>query len=49
MQYLSVPQWLKVTCPDDDCDLPELIKTVPHLAFVVDDIEKELEDNKYIP
>ena len=24
---------------DSDCPLPELIKTVPHVAFVVDDIE----------
>jgi hypothetical protein len=24
---------------DPDCPLPELIKTVPHVAFVVDDIE----------
>ncbi len=24
---------------DSDCPLPEIIKTVPHIAFVVDDIE----------
>jgi hypothetical protein len=29
-------EWMKF---DPDCPLPELIKTVPHVAFVVDDIE----------
>lgn len=29
-------EWMKF---DSDCPLPELIKTVPHVAFVVDDIE----------
>ena len=27
---------------DDDCPLPELIKTVPHVAFVVDDLAAAL-------
>lgn len=27
---------------DADCPLPELIKTVPHVAFVVDDLEAAL-------
>jgi hypothetical protein len=27
---------------DPDCDLPELVKTVPHVAFVVDDIESAI-------
>ena len=29
-------EWMKF---DPDCPLPELLKTVPHVAFVVDDIE----------
>jgi len=29
-------EWLKF---DPDCALPELVKTVPHVAFVVDDLE----------
>ncbi len=29
-------EWMKF---DADCPLPELVKTVPHVAFVVDDIE----------
>src|SRR4029077_5140744 len=36
--YLRSPygvEWMKF---DPGCDLPELVKTVPHVAFVVDDI-----------
>jgi len=29
-------EWMKF---DPDCQLPELVKTVPHVAFVVDDLE----------
>lgn len=29
-------EWMKF---DADCPLPELVKTVPHVAFVVDDIQ----------
>jgi hypothetical protein len=29
-------EWMKF---DPDCTLPELVKTVPHVAFVVDDIK----------
>ncbi len=29
-------EWMKF---DPDCPLPELVKTVPHVAFAVDDIE----------
>ena len=32
----------------DDCTLPELVKTVAHVAFVVDDLEKEIEDKNVI-
>ena len=40
--YLQTPygvEWMKF---DPDCDLPELVKTVPHVAFVVDDIESAI-------
>ena len=29
-------EWMKF---DPDCPLPELVKTVPHIAFVVDDLQ----------
>jgi len=29
-------EWMKF---DPDCSLPELVKTVPHVAFVVDDLQ----------
>ncbi len=32
-------EWMKF---DLDCPLPELVKTVPHVAFVVDDLEAAL-------
>ena len=32
-------EWMKF---DPDCPLPELVKTVPHVAFVVDDLEAAL-------
>jgi hypothetical protein len=40
--YLESPygvEWMKF---DPDCPLPELIKTVPHVAFVVDDLDAAL-------
>lgn len=40
--YLESPygiEWLKF---DPDCPLPELVKTVPHVAFVVRDIKKAI-------
>lgn len=30
------------------CPLPELVKTVPHVAFIVDNLEKALEGKKVI-
>lgn len=30
----------------DDAPYPELVKTVPHVAFVVENIEKEIVDKK---
>lgn len=32
----------------EDAPYPELVKTVPHLAFEVDDLEAELKVNKVI-
>ena len=32
-------EWMKF---DPDCPLPELVKTVPHVAFVVDDIKSAI-------
>jgi hypothetical protein len=32
-------EWMRF---DPDCPLPELVKTVPHVAFEVDDLEAEL-------
>ena len=32
---------------DDDCPIPDLIKSVPHIAFEVDDIEKELQEHNF--
>jgi len=46
--YLDSPygiEWLKF---DPDCPLPELVKTVPHVAFVVDDIQAAIADKKVL-
>ena len=32
-------EWMRF---EPDCPLPELVKTVPHIAFEVDDLEAEL-------
>jgi len=32
-------EWMRF---EPDCPLPELVKTVPHIAFEVDDLEEEL-------
>ena len=32
----------------DDYSGPELVKTVPHIAFIVDDLERELEGKNVI-
>ena len=37
--HLATPyavQWMRF---DDECPLPDLVKTVPHVAFEVDDLE----------
>lgn len=38
-------EWMRF---DTDCPLPELVKTVPHVAFEVDNLEKELEGQKIL-
>ncbi len=38
-------EWMKF---DPDCPLPELVKTVPHVAFVVDDLEAALADKEVL-
>jgi hypothetical protein len=37
-------EWMRF---EDDCPLPELIKTFPHVAFEVGDLEKELRENDF--
>jgi hypothetical protein len=32
-------EWMKF---DPDCPLPELVRTVPHVAFVVEDLQAEI-------
>jgi hypothetical protein len=38
-------EWMRF---DSDCPLPELVKTVPHVAFQVDYLEAELEGNQVL-
>ncbi len=38
-------EWMRF---DEDCPLPELVKTVPHIAFVVDDIQKTIKGKNVI-
>jgi len=38
-------QWMKY---DEDCTLPELVRTVTHVAFEVDDLEEALKGKKVI-
>jgi len=33
-------EWMRF---EQDCPLPELVKNVPHIAFVVDDIQKAID------
>ncbi len=37
-------EWMRF---DDDCEIPEIIKTVPHVAFEVDNLDKELQDSDF--
>ncbi len=38
-------EWMKF---DPDCPLPELVKTVPHVAFVVDDLDAAIADREVL-
>jgi len=38
-------EWMRY---EADCQLPELVKTVPHIAFEVDDIYKAIEGQEVI-
>ncbi|MCX6305268.1 MAG: hypothetical protein NT040_09880 [Bacteroidetes bacterium] len=38
-------EWMRF---DNDCDLPEIIKTLPHVAFEVDDIYEAIRGKKVI-
>jgi hypothetical protein len=38
-------EWMRF---DPDCSLPEIIKTVPHIAFEVDDLEAALQGREVI-
>jgi hypothetical protein len=38
-------EWMRF---EQDCPLPQLVKTVPHLAFAVDDIHEALVGKKVI-
>ncbi|MCX6327763.1 MAG: hypothetical protein NT144_14130 [Bacteroidia bacterium] len=37
-------EWMRF---EDNCPTSELIKTVPHIAFEVDDLDKELNENDF--
>jgi len=37
-------EWMRF---EDDCPVPDLIKTVPHVAFEVDDIDKALKGHNF--
>jgi hypothetical protein len=53
LKYTSTPydanefhvQWHRF---DDDCPLPEIVKTTPHVAFQVDDLNQEVEGRNII-
>lgn len=38
-------EWMRF---EPDCPLPELVRTVPHVAFEVDDLEAELEGKEVL-
>jgi len=37
-------EWMRF---EDDCPISEIIKTIPHIAFEVDDLDKELDENDF--
>jgi hypothetical protein len=38
-------EWMRY---EDDCNLPEIVKTIPHVAFEVDDIYEAIRGKKVI-
>ena len=45
--HLATPyavQWMRF---DDDCPLPDLVKTVSHVAFEVDDLEGAIRKERF--
>jgi hypothetical protein len=40
--FLDSPYGIEWMSFEPDCPLPELVRTVPHVAFVVDDLEEAL-------
>ena len=38
-------EWMRY---EDDCPLPEIVKTTPHIAFEVDDIQEAIRGKKVI-
>lgn len=38
-------EWMRY---EDDCTLPEIVKTVPHIAFEVDDIYEAIKGRKVL-
>lgn len=38
-------EWMRY---EDDCQLPEIVKTIPHIAFEVDDIYEAIKGKKVI-
>ena len=38
-------EWMRY---EEDCNLPEIVKTIPHIAFEVDDIYETIKDRKVI-
>ena len=38
-------EWMRY---EDDCKLPDLVKTLPHVAFEVDDIYEAIKDRKVL-
>jgi hypothetical protein len=38
-------EWMRF---EEDCPISEIVKTLPHIAFVVDDLEKAIEGKELI-
>ncbi|MBM3293376.1 MAG: hypothetical protein FJY82_02505 [Candidatus Aminicenantes bacterium] len=46
--YLESPYGIEWMAFDPDCPLPELVKTVPHVAFVVEDIAEAVKGREIL-